>query len=63
MNEKQMVKDMISNLEDLVSWADYDYKLSDVPGFRDPEDKRYDRAIIEQTSKVIEELNKLLDIL
>ena len=34
----------------------YDYELSDIPGFREPADKRYDDKMIKLAEKVIEAL-------
>ena len=53
----------IQKLNEIIDWAKYDYELSDIPGFREPADKRQDDAIIAQAEKAIDELNKLLEIL
>lgn len=60
---KEDIESIISKIKDLISWAEYDYEMSDIPGFRDPVDKRQDTAIINQATNTIQELNKLKELI
>lgn len=57
------VENMISQLKDIIEWAEWDYILSDKPGFREPEDKRRDKEIIEKAEDAIEALENLIEVL
>lgn len=60
---KNDVQEMIQKLNDIMDWAKYDYELSDIPGFREPADKRTDRQIVDLCEKALECLDKLKDLL
>lgn len=52
------INEMIETFQGDIKDLKYDYELSDVPGFREPVDKRYDRKMIEVAEEVIRALKK-----
>lgn len=60
---RQDIMDMVDKLKDTINWAEWDYKMSDQPGFKEPEDKRTDTEIINLCSSIIDKLEELKQLL
>ena len=62
MISDSVIDEMIEKFQGDIKDLEYDYELSDIPGFREPVDKRYDSKMIEVAEEVIEVLKKYKEV-